>query len=340
VKPTLFISHATADAEVAKKLRDWLLFVTANSVEVFASTDRQSLRLGDLWPSSVAAALQRSEIVLVLVSPASDNSAWVSFEAGYALGAGKLLMPLVFPAFNQDRLRLPLQIHQHEVLDGAEGLKIVLERINTALGTTFTAMPHQLLGEIVDGAATSYTDHWPMNALALPSREAMYAEIVRLIHGASPEVHIRATTAIRQHGGTDDPAYLGYVEAAAAKCGQSARRGSAADYTLYVYFPEERLPPDREEAIRVRQRAFREHGAEDRFFVYRLRDTWLLNVLTIGDDHAIISFPGRDTDPKVRHAVRVSSPELVAKINHWFTECVRPLSDRVDLETLRVVPHS
>ena len=119
--------------------------------------------------------------------------------------------------------------------------------------------------------------------------------------------------------------------------GEAVRRGSAADYTLFIYSADGRIPPDREEAIRTRQRAFQRNGAEDRFIVYRLRDHWLLNVLTIGDDHAIITFPGRDSDPKVRHALRVSSPELVAKINHWFAECVRPLSDRMDLETLQVI---
>ncbi len=56
-KKKIFISHITEEAEIANRLKDFVEEKFLRSVEVFASSHEQSLRLGDEWLNAIKSSL-------------------------------------------------------------------------------------------------------------------------------------------------------------------------------------------------------------------------------------------------------------------------------------------
>lgn len=84
-----FISYATTDAEVAKRLFERL---TAAGVTTFLA--EATVEIGEDWPSVIRASACRAEVLVLLDSEASRRSAAVQQEAGMALASGSLLIPV------------------------------------------------------------------------------------------------------------------------------------------------------------------------------------------------------------------------------------------------------
>jgi WD40 repeat protein len=85
----VFISHAHADAPYAKKLAAFL-----SSVDVPAWLD-QELVTGDRWTSEIKSRIDACAALVVLMSPAADESVWVEREIAHAEGVGKPVVPLL-----------------------------------------------------------------------------------------------------------------------------------------------------------------------------------------------------------------------------------------------------
>ena len=89
----VFISHSHIDAELAARVSDAL---EKSGLQVW-DPDRDLLP-GDNWASEVARALEESEAMIVLMTPAAADSPWVKREIEYALGArnySNRLIPVV-----------------------------------------------------------------------------------------------------------------------------------------------------------------------------------------------------------------------------------------------------
>lgn len=76
----VFISHATADATLAHKLSATL---RKAGLEVWDGSD---ILPGENWAAKVAAALQESQAMVVLLTPDALRSSHVKQEISYALG--------------------------------------------------------------------------------------------------------------------------------------------------------------------------------------------------------------------------------------------------------------
>jgi hypothetical protein len=85
----VFISHAHADAAYAKKLVAYL-----SSVDVPAWIDYELVN-GDRWTSVIKSRIDACAAVVVVMSPAADESVWVEREILQAEGAGKPVVPLL-----------------------------------------------------------------------------------------------------------------------------------------------------------------------------------------------------------------------------------------------------
>jgi hypothetical protein len=83
----IFLSHAQSDAEAAKTLKTWLLLAFSN-VQVFASSDWQSIEMGMDWYETIDRALRDSTLGILLVTENSIKRPWVNYELG-ALRAGR-----------------------------------------------------------------------------------------------------------------------------------------------------------------------------------------------------------------------------------------------------------
>ena len=78
----VFISHASTDAKLAKRVADVL------KEAGFEVWDDTQILPGENWGEKLAEALQESKAMVVLLTPDSLRSQNVSYEVGYALGKG------------------------------------------------------------------------------------------------------------------------------------------------------------------------------------------------------------------------------------------------------------
>jgi hypothetical protein len=58
---------------------------THGTIDVFLSSDGQSIQLGHNWVAEVQNALERARFMAVFLTPNSIQSGWIHFEAGYHL---------------------------------------------------------------------------------------------------------------------------------------------------------------------------------------------------------------------------------------------------------------
>ena len=86
----VFISYSRVDAAFAQKLR-----LQLKHAELSAWLDVDGLKPGTEWQPRLEEALRSARAMVVCVSPASANSAYVTFEWSYALGAGVKVFPIL-----------------------------------------------------------------------------------------------------------------------------------------------------------------------------------------------------------------------------------------------------
>jgi len=105
--PTVFISYAHRDGgELAVRLQRDL---ASRGIDAWLDTER--LLAGDRWTNEIEAALDRAQVVLALVSEGSFTSDTCRAEQGWALDAGKRVIPLRVENRGKMWLRLyPLQL--------------------------------------------------------------------------------------------------------------------------------------------------------------------------------------------------------------------------------------
>ena len=84
-KPTIFFSHSSHDRELILPVKAKLDMITAQVLDIFMSSDGQSIPFGNNWVHRIEEGLDRAQIMFVFVTPASIDSSWVYFEAGHCL---------------------------------------------------------------------------------------------------------------------------------------------------------------------------------------------------------------------------------------------------------------
>lgn len=96
VKPLVFISHDTRDAELAEAFSTLLKAVSAGVLKSFRSSDKkgsQGIEYGLEWYPEIIKNIQEASDVVCLLTPNSVNRPWILFEAGMA--KGKLDTPIL-----------------------------------------------------------------------------------------------------------------------------------------------------------------------------------------------------------------------------------------------------
>lgn len=128
-KPVVFLSHSSTDAKSLNFLRNLLLEKTGRSVKLFLSSDGQSIPFGKNWVYEVQQALSDCKLMFVFVTPASLQSSWIHFEAGFAYSKGIRVVPV---GWNVDlgEIRPPLSLLQGFNILNVGGLNNILAVIN------------------------------------------------------------------------------------------------------------------------------------------------------------------------------------------------------------------
>jgi hypothetical protein len=90
----VFISYSSVDEKKAKQVMK-----TLSTLELECFLDRKDIDWGDDLLDRITEGLSECSTVIVILSPASSKSQWVSFEVGHATALGKKVLPfLVHPS--------------------------------------------------------------------------------------------------------------------------------------------------------------------------------------------------------------------------------------------------
>jgi hypothetical protein len=138
-KPLIFISHATDESASALVIENTLKHAFGDTIEVFNTSNRQSLQAGDPWRDKIITALKAADAVLVLCSPASIKNGWIHFEAGGAWAIGSRVVPCCIKGLKPANLPSPLRDLQAVDLSSAEDFATLLAHLVVIHPTLVTA---------------------------------------------------------------------------------------------------------------------------------------------------------------------------------------------------------
>jgi hypothetical protein len=129
-KPTIFFSHSSADKESLVKLKDLFLEKTGETIDVFLSSDGQSIPFGRNWVQKIQDALGEAKIMFVFLTPNSIESKWIYFEAGFSYSKGIRVIPVGFLGIDLNSVKPPLSLLQGFNINSEEGFNNIISIIN------------------------------------------------------------------------------------------------------------------------------------------------------------------------------------------------------------------
>ncbi len=111
-KSIIFISHIVEEKELALQLRDLVNQTFLGLIDVFISSDEESISVGRRWLESITQALNKCTVEIVICSPNSVGRPWINFEAGAGWIRDVPVVPLCHSGMRRDALPVPLNMLQ------------------------------------------------------------------------------------------------------------------------------------------------------------------------------------------------------------------------------------
>lgn len=129
-KPTIFFSHSSRDKKELSKLKDLFVKKTGKTIDVFLSSDGQSIPLGRNWVHRIEEALGNAKIMIIFVTPNSLRSNWIFFESGFAYSKKIRVVPVGFLGVDLNDIPPPLNLLQGFNINSEEGLNNLIAIVN------------------------------------------------------------------------------------------------------------------------------------------------------------------------------------------------------------------
>lgn len=123
--PFVFLSYSRQDASAAERLKHDL---SMRGVNIWSDTD---LRAGDPWDRVLSSALERAEVVLVLISRSSIESNWVTSEWQSALARSKRVIPVLVEGARYSDL--PPGLSHIQAANLNDGYQSTLDKLERAI---------------------------------------------------------------------------------------------------------------------------------------------------------------------------------------------------------------
>ncbi len=133
-KSLVFISHITQEKEVAVKLKELINSSFLGLIEVFISSDEESITMGKRWLDGITEALKQCVVEVVVCSPESVKRPWINFEAGAGWIRDIPVVPLCHSGMKRDQLPIPLNMLQAANADDALDLDRIFRVFAKAIG--------------------------------------------------------------------------------------------------------------------------------------------------------------------------------------------------------------
>jgi hypothetical protein len=106
--PTIFLSHRSDDRATAIAFKE-LLIRDSSDLEVFLSSDWDSISAGTNWLQEIELALSTHTHFVALITKKTDSMLpWICYEVGYARGRGLLPKIFVFSGIVPGELAFPI----------------------------------------------------------------------------------------------------------------------------------------------------------------------------------------------------------------------------------------
>jgi hypothetical protein len=128
----IFISHAAVDDEIALELKKNISAAFSN-VEIFVSSDPESLAPGDPWVQKILDALERASLIIAIVTERGLSRKWVWFESGRAWFSGIKLFPCCVGKIRKSKLEPPFSLIQALNIDISDDLQVLFAQISQIL---------------------------------------------------------------------------------------------------------------------------------------------------------------------------------------------------------------
>lgn len=131
-KSGVFISHIVDEKTAAQVLKEFLRTTFGQDLKVFVSSDYESIQSGKDWFNEIVGALTSAQVVLVLLSELCLDKRWINFEAGVGVGAGAIVVPVVYRGLGKGGIGPPLAALQARSLDDSEDVRALVNDLGQA----------------------------------------------------------------------------------------------------------------------------------------------------------------------------------------------------------------
>ena len=136
-KPTLFFSHSSKDKDMIVAIKDKIVKYTGNTLDIFVSSDGESIPFGRNWIHKIEDGLKNAKIMFVFVTENSISTGWIYFEAGFAYSQGIQVIPVGI-GINIGALKAPLNLLQGFNITSFESFNNFISIINKSFEYDFS----------------------------------------------------------------------------------------------------------------------------------------------------------------------------------------------------------
>lgn len=133
-KQLVFISHITEEKEVAIAFKELIESSFLGMIEVFVSSDDDSIGMGQRWLDRISHALKICAVEIVLCSPKSILRPWINFEAGAGWVRDIPVIPLCHSGVEPSKLPMPLNLLQAAKANEISSMKLIFPVLAQAIG--------------------------------------------------------------------------------------------------------------------------------------------------------------------------------------------------------------
>lgn len=133
-KPLVFISHITEEKEIAIAFKELIESSFLNMLEVFVSSDEDSIHMGQKWLDRISNSLKTCNVEIVLCSPNAIKRPWINFEAGAGWVREIPVIPLCHSGIEPSKLPMPLNLLQAARANESSSLKLIFPVLAQAIG--------------------------------------------------------------------------------------------------------------------------------------------------------------------------------------------------------------
>ncbi len=143
----VFVSHISAESEIAQRLKQHLASGFPGMLELFVSSDRATIRAGDQWLVEIERSLKAVDAEIVLCSKQSIGRPWINFEAGAAWLRGIPVIPACHAGMSLNELPVPFSMLQGVELAKVDGLQKLYDAIAAVIGVPTPPVDFEALAD-------------------------------------------------------------------------------------------------------------------------------------------------------------------------------------------------